>query len=74
MPSSVGIIVEKKYFSEIDKIALLKGPVIFAKEKDKTELAWVFNVTFNSPQYQANEIVIGADSGLELHQQSLGVH
>ena len=67
-------IIEKKYFNEIDKIALVKGPLIFAKERDNTELAWVFNVTFNSPQYQAFEVVIGADSGLELHNQNLVVH
>ncbi|MDZ4663124.1 MAG: hypothetical protein SGJ18_16055 [Pseudomonadota bacterium] len=67
-------IIEKTYFNEIDKIALVKGPVIFARERDKTELAWVFNVTFNSPQYQAFEVVIGAQSGQELHQQSLVIH
>lgn len=66
--------IQNKYRGEISKLIFKDGPVIFATDEYPGELAWIYHLTFKQPALHTVEIVIGANSGEEIHKQSIVVH
>ncbi len=65
--------LQNKYGNEIRKVDSTRGPVLFASAMSASEQAWVFIVSFKTPKLHQEEIVIGAETGVELHKENLNI-
>ncbi|MDZ4661455.1 MAG: hypothetical protein SGJ18_07515 [Pseudomonadota bacterium] len=61
-------ILVSKYGSDLNKLELKRGPVIFVGNDGATELVWIFEAKFGAPKYHGMEVAVGAESGLVLSE------